>query len=672
MVLFAAVSATREERARPNVTARLEPAIVLETSGGTTQQTSGAKEEFRARAKKQVVYEGGKSKSIDVEVNVGGRGGRDFILTGHEATTAPGNAGLDITGQVHLRSSDGFEVATEAASYVEAEGVVRAPGALTFNRGGMSGSAVGMTYDRTTDVLTLLDQVHVTFTDENGTLTEEFTGGGGAFDRRQHRLTLERHVHGTRGTQEIEGEQAVLDLTASDERVTYVAVRGGARVVGGTAAFDSMSADAIDLDYSDDGAVLERLVLAGKAAVALTGASGTPGRQFFGESLTVALAPDNTVTQVVGRGKVRVVLPAGEATRRRTITARTLDATGVPGQGLTAAVFGGDVELREEAAKPGEAARVARAQTLNAGLSRDAMRVATLGGGVTFGEQGLTAVAPDAAYDPDKGTLRLTGAARGGRARVADTRVSVEADAVDLTIDGHGMMARGAVRTTLQAGATSSGSRTPGVFEAGKPVNINADLLEYNGSSERAIYRGAVQMWQGDNAIRANEAVIDRHSGDLRASGDARAVLVMDGKTATGRGDEMRYFEERREIEYRGGKAPAQLTSAQGTMSGERILLSLAASGSRVARIDSRGKVALLVDARKATASRLVYDAEADRYTLTGAVGQPVRVVQGCDETSGHTLTFFRATDRIIVDGNEQIRTQTKTSGGNCPPPRAP
>jgi hypothetical protein len=34
-------------------------------------------------------------------------------------------------------------------------------------------------------------------------------------------------------------------------------------------------------------------------------------------------------------------------------------------------------------------------------------------------------------------------------------------------------------------------------------------------------------------------------------------------------------------------------------------------------------------------------------------------------------LTFFKAADRIIVDGNEEIRTQTKT-GGPCAAPSAP
>jgi hypothetical protein len=43
----------------------------------------------------------------------------------------------------------------------------------------------------------------------------------------------------------------------------------------------------------------------------------------------------------------------------------------------------------------------------------------------------------------------------------------------------------------------------------------------------------------------------------------------------------------------------------------------------------------------------------------------PVKVIDNCRETMGKTLTFFKTADRIIVDGNEEIRTQTKR-GGPC------
>ncbi len=52
---------------------------------------------------------------------------------------------------------------------------------------------------------------------------------------------------------------------------------------------------------------------------------------------------------------------------------------------------------------------------------------------------------------------------------------------------------------------------------------------------------------------------------------------------------------------------------------------------------------------------------------LTGVGGIPVKVIENCRSITGKTLTFFKATDRIIVDGDEEIRTQT-TGGGTCAP----
>ena len=44
-----------------------------------------------------------------------------------------------------------------------------------------------------------------------------------------------------------------------------------------------------------------------------------------------------------------------------------------------------------------------------------------------------------------------------------------------------------------------------------------------------------------------------------------------------------------------------------------------------------------------------------------------MKIVDQCGrEPIGRTLTFIKATDRIVVDGNEQIRTQTKGGNGNA------
>jgi phage baseplate assembly protein gpV len=68
---------------------------------------------------------------------------------------------------------------------------------------------------------------------------------------------------------------------------------------------------------------------------------------------------------------------------------------------------------------------------------------------------------------------------------------------------------------------------------------------------------------------------------------------------------------------------------------------------------------------RTATGGRLTYHAAAEQYDMAGTATAPVKVVDACREITGKTLTFYKSADRITVDGNEEIRTETK-SGGSC------
>jgi lipopolysaccharide export system protein LptA len=88
-------------------------------------------------------------------------------------------------------------------------------------------------------------------------------------------------------------------------------------------------------------------------------------------------------------------------------------------------------------------------------------------------------------------------------------------------------------------------------------------------------------------------------------------------------------------------------------------------------RLEAYDTITLRLDTRVATGSRLTYFAADERYVLSGTAAVPVKVVETCRETSGQTLTFFKSADRIIVDGNEERRTQTKSGGGPCPEPQS-
>jgi hypothetical protein len=165
---------------------------------------------------------------------------------------------------------------------------------------------------------------------------------------------------------------------------------------------------------------------------------------------------------------------------------------------------------------------------------------------------------------------------------------------------------------------------------------------------------------------------------------------VLEDGTSTGRAAEIRFDNTARVISYlshltplapRRGAAPdaaaaaaarvqALLTGSEGQIQADRVDIVLAKDGNRAERLEANGDVSVRLDTRLATGARLTYFADDGRYVMTGANAVPVKVVDGCRETSGKTLTFFKTADRIIVDGNEEIRTQTR-SGGPCAAPPA-
>jgi lipopolysaccharide export system protein LptA len=104
----------------------------------------------------------------------------------------------------------------------------------------------------------------------------------------------------------------------------------------------------------------------------------------------------------------------------------------------------------------------------------------------------------------------------------------------------------------------------------------------------------------------------------------------------------------------------AQLSGPQGDLRADRIDVILAPQGGHIDRLEAYTNVTLKLDTRNAAGERLTYFADEERYVMSGAGTKSVKVIEACRETTGRTLTFFRATDRIIVDGNDEARTQTR------------
>jgi lipopolysaccharide export system protein LptA len=126
-------------------------------------------------------------------------------------------------------------------------------------------------------------------------------------------------------------------------------------------------------------------------------------------------------------------------------------------------------------------------------------------------------------------------------------------------------------------------------------------------------------------------------------------------------GKDLTYDDTTRRLRYTGD---AHLNGPDGDMKAERIDLYLKESGDELERAEGYEKMTLREQNRETTGNTMVYTTADEKYVI---VGTPVKIIDECErETIGRTLTFFKSTNNIVVDGNSQVRTQTKGGNGKC------
>jgi lipopolysaccharide export system protein LptA len=566
----------------------------------------------------------------------------------------------------------------------------------------------------------------VTLAGTEGAVGTSFKAGAAMLDRVMDVLVLSNGGHAQRGEQTFEAQTITARLSPEEEFVRLIELRDNARVAGGGGALDAMSAQAIDLLYVEGGDTLDRVTLTGNAAAALTGKKGeeaTAGgrRQLVGGVLELQLAPDGTLVHAGGRDGIVFDLPVTDKARASSIRAKTFDANGTQGAGLTSASFVDDVVYREDGANA--APRAARSRTLDLSLDNDEVTSAMFKGTVAFEDGDLAACAAQVRYAPQGGVLQLSGSDANGGPRASDERLAIAAEGIEVTLQGTRIDARGTVKTVLRptrelrgtclprleskAAAKKEGaeSKLPRLLKADAPINVNADRLSYTGAGGTATFLGNAMLWQGATSMRADELRLDQEKGDLLASGSARATLFFDGKQSTGRGDVIRYEDAKRVVSYearrpppvaRGaGRSPAAAPAApatpavrgpvrgrstapvpvvpmqaylggpQGELRAWRIETVLSQDAGKADRLEAYDDVTFRVDMKRASGDRLTYFAEDERYVMTGTAVAPVCFGDPSRATTGKTLVFYRSADKVLVDGNEETRTQTK-SGGAC------
>ena len=662
---------------------RTDPGAVVESTGGRVQRFKLSREDVRVDYDKNLTYADGSTKLVGITITTDNRaGGRSFIIKAKEADLGQNESTIALTGNVRLTSSDGTVIATEHATYSDKDGIIQAAGPVNFSGNRMTGSGIGMTYDNGRDVLSILSHatVHVA-PDEKGAGSLDVTSDRATVARRDKFVRFEEHVVLRRAGQNIESDEVVAVLSDDEKRIQTMDLRGNARVSSAkvvAGGLQTLTGRNMNLKYAEDGQTLEHALIDGDAVIALAGERGKAGRQIDGSSIDIVLGPDGTTpVGLAARENVRLLLPAEPSVPARTIHAATMNGTGEPGRGLTHAQFVGNVQYQERGQNVDRGATSATLDVvMKPGMSE--IEEARFAHAVHFTEGKMTATAAVGRYDLGKGLLELTGTEPGAvTPHVVNDRIAVDATRIDVTLAGPKLKATGTVKSVMRpaagngvnGGNGASGAKAdahlPGMLKQDQPVNITGDTLDYDGGASKAVYTGSAQLWQGETTVKGSAITLDDKTGDLAAAGPVTTVTSLDEsdkdkkKTrarSTATAKDFKYEDALHRATYTGD---AHMSGPDGDLTAAKIELYLKPSGDELDRVEGYDAVALTDEKhRKTTGTRLTYVTADERYVV---LGLPVTIVDECGrETKGRTLTYVKTADTIVVDGNEQTRTQTK------------
>ena len=685
VVLFVAIRGGKPAARNTQNVGRVDRTAVAEATKGRVQSLGALKEKYIVDYDTWLAYEDGRLKLTGVRAKVPPRNGSAFRLKANEAEIGPNQEQLVVRGSVEWTSDDGLVAQTEEASFNQKEGLLRTAQPFAFRRNRLSGSSTGMTYDQNRDVIWFLQNAVLKMAPptSDGALTT-IDAGSASLTRRDHYARFERGFRLVSGTRVLECDTATAYLTDDDATVTSLEMRGNSRISGlgeGAGAVQRMQADDVNLEFADDGQTLQGATLSRNAGVDMGGTSAG-ARSITADWIDVRLSPDGaTVSGLTARDNMVLTLPASNEEPKRVITAATLTSKGEPGTGLTSAKLVGNVEYRE--IRQTAAGRVIRRVS---GRVLDLVTQPALGdideakfaGAVRFDEDQLRSSSGAARYLVKRGVVELDGndESTGRMPRVSDSQVTIDARTIEMTVDKRQIIATQDVRSVM---VPASAKETPAtvhraaMLKQDQPVYATADRLAYDGLTHVAVYTKAARLWQGDTAISGDSITVDDASGNLSSKGHVRSALMLEQTDPTTKrvdrmssiavADTMYYQDAQRRATY---TTNAHASGPQGDLYADKIEMYLKVSGSELDRVEAYTSVTTQDASRFATGDRFTYFADEGRYVM---LGSPVKVCADGRETTGRTLRFFKDSNTISVDGNEEFRTQMKNDA-KCGEPR--
>jgi lipopolysaccharide export system protein LptA len=351
-------------------------------------------------------------------------------------------------------------------------------------------------------------------------------------------------------------------------------------------------------------------------------------------------------------------------------------------------LFGsGGVEVRSQ--NGNSPPQVSTAQTLNATFSPDGQwTTVEESGNVHFQQADRQATAAHARIDRAADQIALSGSPVLSDAMSRTTARTVTIGQKSGLIDAQG----GVVSTYLPSGQGDSVNLGSG------PAHVTADALSGSTSSGHVVYTGHARLWQGESVLEADQITVWRDEKKMQATGNVVAVFPQtsgpslrpvsqsSGKTSSSasgptlwqvRAPSLTYWNDQNKARLEGGVlatsqqgslesptldvflGPATSPAASKPASGQRPAERVGTAGAgQLSRILAQGGAVVRQGDRRGMADQAEYTSSDQKFVLSG--GKPTLTDGSGNTTAGRSLTFFVASDTILIDSQAGSRTLTR------------
>jgi LPS export ABC transporter protein LptC/lipopolysaccharide transport protein LptA len=545
---------------------------------------------------------------------------------------APSQQRASFQGNVVVRTEDGFELKTPTLVYRGDKGTARSEDPATFSRKDISGSATGLVYHAEEGKLELLADVKIHVRDPDKPPADIQAARGVALREE--------------GTMYLEG-------------AVQVDQQG-----------DHLTADRFEMDFGEDRTVtraraIENVVLKTASGAfpgtATAPAAGSGPRELRCRKLDLRFRPDRTLEEATAGPDADLTLHPGttDEPERRRLEAKFLtfkfDEQGrlAELQSLRDTRF--TTTPLQAAAGPPRTVTCGRLVAQVDPASGEPRNI-EFHNDVVFVRGKQRATAQKAWYDGTAGKLYLS-----ETPRVVDAEAGsdLQANAIGLAVRSGDVAAQESVRHLLRR-TSGKGGRFFGGGE--DPVLVRSRFLEYTAASRTGRYWEEALLRSGKDEVRAAEIRLQDGPAGRRLEAGGGVVSLMHPRAAAegkeparveGRARDMVYEEANHRLVYKG-----EVSIRQGDIAtrSPQATLALSPDGQGLQSLVAGEPVEVMQGERRASGTRATYTPGDETMVL---VGDHVVLKDPSQEVEGRSLTFHVGDDRILVDGQRQVRTQT-------------